>query len=101
MLKFLKITKVSDDMVEKSELIEIFSKIDDPETMEKFFSEIFTPKEIKDLALRWELIKMIDEKIPQREIAKRLHISLCKITRGAKIVKNEDSITNRILKDKL
>lgn len=83
------------------ELIEIFSKITDPDAMEQFFAEIFTPREIKDIKLRWKLIKMINEKIPQREIASRLHISLCKITRGAKIVKNKDSITNRILRENL
>lgn len=88
-------------MSEIRELAEIFAKINDPETMELFFSEIFTPKERKDISLRWDLLKMVKEHTPQREIAAELGISLCKITRGAKIIKNEDSVSNKILDGKL
>ena len=84
-------------MAQDNEIVEIFSQISDPVMMEKFFSEILTPKEIKDIKLRWELIKMVNYGLPQREIASRLHISLCKITRGSKILKVKDSITNKIL----
>ncbi len=84
-------------MAQDNEIIEIFSQISDPVVMEKFFSEILTPKEIKDIKLRWELIKMVNHGLPQREIASRLHISLCKITRGSKILKDKDSVINKIL----
>ncbi|MBC8481258.1 MAG: transcriptional regulator, partial [Planctomycetes bacterium] len=81
----------------KNELSKIFADIDSQKDMEKFFHEIFTPAERNDLALRWELMKMIHNKLPQRKIASELKVSLCKITRGAKILKNNDSITKKIL----
>jgi len=85
----------------KSDLESIFARIQDKKIMKKFFSEIFTEAERNDLALRWELMKRLHEGVPQREIAAELGISLCKITRGSKIVKSKTSTTNRILNGKL
>ncbi len=80
------------------EIADVFSRIDDRATMLLFFGEIFTSAEIKDIALRWQLMKMLSEKIPQRRIAERLGISLCKITRGARILKNPDSVSGSFLR---
>jgi TrpR family trp operon transcriptional repressor len=88
-------------MPEVDEIAKVFCQIDDPEVMKKFFDEIFTPAERHDFALRWELMKLIRQGVTQRHIASQLGISLCKITRGAKIVKNQDSVTNQILNSKL
>ena len=68
--------------------------------MKKFFSEIFTPAEIQDVALRWRLMTMLHEGVPQREIADDLGISLCKITRGSKVLKDRGSVTKRLLETK-
>ena len=84
-------------MAKPEEIIEVFTGIKDPLEMKKLFREIFTPKEINDLSLRWQLMKMLTDNIPQRRIAKTLGISLCKITRGAKILKERDSVAKKIL----
>ena len=84
-------------MVEIDEIVEVFTRIEDPAVMKRFFEEIFTPAERHDFALRWELMKRVREGTPQRKIAADLKISLCKITRGAKIVKNPESVTNQML----
>jgi TrpR family trp operon transcriptional repressor len=65
--------------------------------MASFFEEIFTPKELKDLELRWELLKELHAGQTQRSIAARHKISLCKITRGSKVLKKQGSITKRLL----
>jgi TrpR family trp operon transcriptional repressor len=85
-------------MSDLSELSEILSNIDKPEEINKFFDEILTDKEKKDIVLRWELMKMLEKGVPQRTIASELGISLCKITRGSKIIKSEGSVIGRILK---
>lgn len=87
-------------MDNKEELIQIFSNIHDPEIMERFFREIFTEKEWKDLNLRWELMRQLKSGKSQRKIASDLGISLCKITRGAKIIRNPKSITNQLITSK-
>ena len=65
--------------------------------MRQFLEELLTPSERRDLALRWELMNRLKQGIPQRKIAKDLSISLCKITRGAKILKQDHSISKHYL----
>lgn len=73
-------------------------RIRDVDTMRRFAREILTPAERKDLALRWELMRMLDAGVPQREIAERLGVSLCKITRGSKVLKGKDCVSRRLLR---
>jgi TrpR family trp operon transcriptional repressor len=58
---------------------------------------LLTPAETADIAARWALVKALKEKTPQREIAKNLGISLCKITRGSRELKKPNSAFQRIL----
>ena len=60
------------------------------EEIERFLQELLTPGEVHDLALRWELVELLSAGVSQRQIAARLGISLCKITRGAKILKKRN-----------
>jgi TrpR family transcriptional regulator, trp operon repressor len=83
-----------------NEIFEILSNIDDKEQMRMFLDEVLTKKEVKDLRLRWRLLRMIEQKIPQREIASRLGISLCKITRGSRLLKDKETVTYQLLKSK-
>ena len=48
---------------------------------------LLTPSEKARIGLRWRLVGMLAAGVPQRVIAKRLGISLCKITRGSKELK--------------
>ncbi|MCF7934359.1 MAG: trp operon repressor [Spirochaetia bacterium] len=81
------------------ELIEKFTGIDRYDQMQQLFDELFTVREKIDFALRWRLMKDLHRGIPQREIAHELGISLCKITRGSKILKNEDSIIRSLIEE--
>ncbi len=65
--------------------------------MQRFLEEMLTPAERKDLALRWALMQRLMDGVPQRHIAEELGVSLCKITRGAKILKQNDSISKHHL----
>jgi TrpR family trp operon transcriptional repressor len=79
----------------------VFAGISDPLRMAKFFAEIFTPAEIDDLVLRWRLLEMLHDGTSQRNIAYELGISLCKITRGSKVLGSGDSVTESILENKI
>ena len=84
---------MNDHAVEKNirELSKGLAEIRDHEHIEAFLHCLLTPAEIGDIAARWALVKSLENKIPQREIAKRLGISLCKITRGARELRKPDS----------
>ena len=63
----------------------------------KFLQEILSPSEIETLSKRWRILEMLKEGCTQREIAKDLQVSLCKVTRGAKIMKDKNSILAKYL----
>ena len=79
------------------ELIEIFARTNNRQEMEVLFREIFTPSEIATLTLRWELLKDLYEGKTQRKIAAEHKISLCKITRGSKLLKARGSYLKKVL----
>jgi len=85
-------------MISQDDLIDIFARISDFEEMKSFIEEILTPKEIQDLALRWKLLQELGKGKTQRSIASQYGISLCKITRGSKILKKENSVTKKWLR---
>jgi TrpR family trp operon transcriptional repressor len=80
-----------------SELAGTLAKTGDHELIESFLRCLLTPAETADVAARWALVKALDKKIPQREIAKNLGLSLCKITRGSRELKKTGSGFQRIL----
>ncbi|MDC7250843.1 MAG: Trp family transcriptional regulator [Sphaerochaetaceae bacterium] len=82
------------------DLISIFCDTTDPDEMKRLFSEMFTDREQQDFVLRWDLLKDLYQGIPQREIAAKHKISLCKITRGSKILKKDQSFVRSILSDR-
>ena len=83
------------------QMIDLFCSVRDRSEMKQLMTEIFTSAECDDLTLRWKLLRFLSEGKTQREIAKELHISLCKITRGAKILKDEKSLLGKYFsKDK-
>ena len=64
-----------------------------------FLLEILTESEVETLSKRWRIVNMLMQGKSQREISKELKVSLCKVTRGAKILKNKNSVTKKILKE--
>lgn len=78
------------------EISSVLSKMNQAE-INQFLAEILTESELSVLSKRWRILNMLSEGITQREIAKELNVSLCKVTRGAKIMKTKDSITNKYL----
>ncbi len=82
------------------DLIKIFASTTDVNYMKKLLEEMLTPNELKDLRLRWNLMKDLYKGLPQREIAASYGISLCKITRGSKILKQKDSYCKKLLSDR-
>ena len=79
------------------EIADFLSASQSTAEIKKFLEALFTPAEIKSLAARWEIVKRLDKGVTQRKIAADLHMSLCKITRGSKELKKENSIIKKAL----
>jgi len=79
------------------ELLKIISSINDLDELNRFFNDIFTPAELDDISLRWKLLKDLHNGMTQRKIAEKYGISLCKITRGSKVLKDKASVVLKVL----
>lgn len=80
-----------------NEICEVLSKLDCVEDVNSFVGELFTESEIQDIVQRWNILKMLNGKKSQRAISNALSVSLCKTTRGAKILKDDKSLIKQIL----
>ncbi|MFT5728875.1 MAG: TrpR family trp operon transcriptional repressor [Desulforhopalus sp.] len=80
------------------ELIQIISRISDEREIERLLFELLTPQELENLTMRWQILKELYLGESQRAIASRHKMSLCKITRGSKILKKKNSITAMLIK---
>ncbi|MEJ2053439.1 MAG: Trp family transcriptional regulator [Calditrichaceae bacterium] len=63
----------------------------------EFLESLFTPAELEAISSRWQIVKMLDQGVSQRKIAKDLHLSLCKITRGSKELKKQNSPMKKMI----
>jgi len=88
---------IETEMNNLKEISQILAELDDARSIEDFLLSILTENESKNLASRWEIVKRIDQGISQRKIASDLHLSLCKITRGSRVLKESNSILKKIL----
>ena len=79
------------------EIAQIISEIEDAQLLEEFLYSILTKNEVENVSSRWEIVKRLEQGISQRKIAKALHLSLCKITRGSRELKKENSPIKKIL----
>ncbi|MCG8563903.1 MAG: trp operon repressor [Desulfobacterales bacterium] len=82
------------------DLLEVFASMSDVDELNLFFEDLLTPAEREDLCLRWKLLKDLHRGVTQRKIAGKYGISLCKITRGSKILKNKESVVLKVLDQK-
>ena len=62
--------------------------------------DLLSTKELATLAERWQLVKMLAEGVPQRTIARKLRISISKVTRGSHALKRGGAGFRRYLKKK-
>jgi len=76
---------------------DLFAGVSDRQEMRRLIDEIFTSAERHDLALRWRLVQQLHAGMPQRRIAAELGISLCKITRGSRILKQPKGVIRGLL----
>ena len=67
--------------------------------MKEFLASLLTQAEFADIGNRWLLVREIDKGTTQREIARIFKMSLCKITRGSRELKKENSVFKRVLED--
>lgn len=90
---------ISDPRVDENiiEMADALAETGDSRLIKDFLHCLLTPAELADIAARWALVKALQEKKTQREIARDLGVSLCKITRGSRELKKKGSAFRQII----
>ncbi len=73
------------------EIASVLASAKDEKLVERFLKSILTKSELKEIELRWELVKLLYDGMSQRRISEKLGVSLCKITRGSRELKKKPS----------
>jgi len=82
--------------------ITLCTTLSSKEEFDLVFDLFLTIEEKNLLASRALIIKeLLEEKLPQREIAKIHHVSIAQITRGSNALKRMDLATKKFLKNSL
>lgn len=63
------------------------TEMNDYDSAVDFFKGILTIKELEEIPMRLEIVKLLKKGVPQHEIAKRLGIGVATVTRGSKELK--------------
>ncbi len=82
------------------ELLAIMASITDTEELNLFFEDMLTDKEISDITARYLLMEDLIKGKSQRDIAQDRKMSLCKITRGSRMLKKKDGYMRKYLNSK-
>ena len=61
----------------------------DKSLLHELLSDLLSPTEYQELAVRWQIVKQLEAGIPQREIAKNLKVSVATVTRGSREMMNK------------
>lgn len=75
--------------VELEKLLEKISTGKDKKLMREFLFDLLSPAEYRELAARWQIVKLLDQKISHREIASKLKVSVATVSRGARELQNK------------
>ncbi|MBO7048095.1 MAG: transcriptional regulator [Spirochaetia bacterium] len=79
------------------ELSKTLASVNDSALLKDFLKALLTPQEYNAVAARWALVRLLDQGMTQRKIAETLGLSLCKITRGSREMKKEESSFRKMI----
>lgn len=84
----------------RDDLLEILLSINSKEELESFIDDILTEKEVEDVVQRYLLMDDLYRGKSQRDIASDRSMSLCKITRGSKMLKKKNGFMRQFFSNK-
>ena len=69
------------------DLITTLLKIKSKKEMNDFIKGILSPKELEEIPTRLAIVKMLKQKVAQRQIAEELEVGIATVTRGSRELK--------------
>jgi len=69
------------------ELAEVLVSIKKGAVAESFLHNILTPSELEEISVRLQIVKLLMEGVAQRDVAKKLGVSMGTVSRGSRELK--------------
>jgi Trp operon repressor len=69
-----------------------------PRFLHAFLRDLLTPREYREFVKRWQIVKLLTRGTTQREIAKRLRVSIATVTRGSRVLLEKRGGFNQMLR---
>lgn len=76
----------SDSMPAFSDLYALIASVKSPKEAEMLLQDMLTPQELESLSERWQIVKELAKGTSQRDLAKKLGVSISKITRWSRML---------------
>lgn len=70
-----------------TELVEHLMAIRSEEQMEKALRDLLTPSEFSEVVKRLQIFKLLEQGVPQRQIAETLGVGIATVTRGSRALR--------------
>ncbi len=84
----------------RNELYAILLSIKSPEELDSFLDDMLTNKELDDIVQRYLIMDDLWKGKSQRDIASSRSMSLCRITRGSRMLKKKDGFMREYFSSK-
>ena len=55
-------------------------------TLDLFLNDLLTPQEYADMVARWQIVKLLNQGVTQRVIARQLKVGIAKVSRGSRVL---------------
>lgn len=68
---------------EMKNLVHAMSTLKTPQELTNFLRDIMTIKELEDISQRWQIVLLLNQKVPYLDIAKQVGVSTTTVTRCA------------------
>lgn len=73
-----------------NEIIDVIHEVaKDKRLLKEFLIDILTIREIEEISKRWQIVKMLKDKVPHHQIAKKLRTGVETVTRGSREMRNK------------
>jgi TrpR family transcriptional regulator, trp operon repressor len=83
---------------EKEELINVLAKVaQDKKLLADFLGDLMSPTEYKEAAKRWQIVRQLQEGVPQQRVAEDLGVAIGTVTRGSRALQNETGGFNKVI----
>jgi Trp operon repressor len=71
----------------QQELVGLFAHLKSAGQISRFLGDLLTPGEYNELALRWQIVKLLSKGLSIREVAYRLGVAIATVERGSRELK--------------